>query len=254
MTNTIEAAAGAAAAPKPRRRLGATLEPLRPLLPYALRYKRTIVFALVALIVAAGATLTLPLAVRGMIDHGFSTDSAGAVNAYFGAMIAVAATLAVASGTRYYFVMTLGERVVADLRGDLFRHLTTSRRRLLRHGENRRASVAADRRHDAAEIRLRLVGLGRAAQSLHVLRRDRHDGGDEPQARRDGARGHSRSSSCRSSPRAVGAPPLAIRAGHAGARPPPMPGKIFRPCAPCRRNGAQASTMARFRRAVGGRL
>ena len=36
-----------------------------------------------------------------MIDHGFSADSAGAVNAYFGAMIAVAATLAIASGTRY---------------------------------------------------------------------------------------------------------------------------------------------------------
>ncbi|MGE5388764.1 MAG: ABC transporter transmembrane domain-containing protein [Hyphomicrobiales bacterium] len=125
MTNTIEAAAGAAAAPEPRRRLGATLEPLRPLLPYALRYKRTIVLALAALIVAAGATLTLPAAVRGMIDHGFSTDSAGTVNAYFGAMIAVAVTLAVASATRYYFVMTLGERVVADLRGDLFRHLTT---------------------------------------------------------------------------------------------------------------------------------
>lgn len=109
---------------KPDRGLKATLSPLRPLLPYALRYKRTIVFAFVALLMAAGATLTLPLAVRGMIDHGFSADSAGAVNAYFGAMIAVAATLAIASGTRYYFVMTLGEHVVADLRADLFKHLT----------------------------------------------------------------------------------------------------------------------------------
>ncbi len=109
---------------KPDRGLKATLSPLRPLLPYALRYKRTIVFAFVALLMAAGATFTLPLAVRGMIDHGFSADSAGAVNAYFGAMIAVAATLAIASGTRYYFVMTLGEHVVADLRADLFKHLT----------------------------------------------------------------------------------------------------------------------------------
>ncbi|HEY8214857.1 MAG TPA: ABC transporter transmembrane domain-containing protein, partial [Methylocystis sp.] len=110
---------------KPDRGLKATLAPLRPLLPYALRYKRTIAFAFVALLLAAGATLTLPLAVRGMIDHGFSADSAGAVNAYFGALIAVAATLAIASATRYYFVMTLGERVVADLRADLFKHLTT---------------------------------------------------------------------------------------------------------------------------------
>lgn len=102
-----------------------TLSPLRPLLPYALRYKGTIALAFAALIVASGATLTLPAAVRGMIDHGFSAESAGAVNAYFGAMIAVAATLALASATRYYFVMTLGERVVADLRADLFKHLTS---------------------------------------------------------------------------------------------------------------------------------
>jgi len=106
-----------------RGRFRATLSPLKPLLPYALRYRGTIVIALAALSVAAGATLTFPLAVRGMIDHGFSADSAGAVNRYFAAMIAVAAVLAVASATRYYFVMTLGERVVADLRGDLFRHL-----------------------------------------------------------------------------------------------------------------------------------
>ena len=106
-------------------RFGATLSPLKPLAPYALRYKFTIIMAMAALLVAAGATLTLPLAVRGMIDHGFSADSAGAVNAYFGAMILVAATLAVASATRYYFVMTLGERVVADLRTDLFKHLVS---------------------------------------------------------------------------------------------------------------------------------
>ncbi len=106
-------------------RLNATLSPLKPLLPYALRDKRSITIAFVALVAAAGATLMLPLAVRGMIDHGFSTENAGAVNAYFGAMIAVVAALAAASATRYYFVMMLGERVVADLRADLFRHLAS---------------------------------------------------------------------------------------------------------------------------------
>lgn len=109
----------------PRGRFRATLSPLKPLLPYALRYRRTILIALAALSVAAGATLTFPLAVRGMIDHGFSADSAGAVNRYFSAMVAVAVLLALASATRYYFVMTLGERVVADLRADLFRHLAS---------------------------------------------------------------------------------------------------------------------------------
>ncbi|WP_036281807.1 ABC transporter transmembrane domain-containing protein [Methylocystis sp. ATCC 49242] len=127
MTEIKEASRAGVASPsaESKNRFRATLSPLRPLLPYALRYKATIAFAFAALIVAAGTTLTLPLAVRGMIDHGFSADSAGAVNAYFGAMIGVAAALAAASATRYYFVMTLGERVVADLRADLFKHLTS---------------------------------------------------------------------------------------------------------------------------------
>ncbi|HEY8162422.1 MAG TPA: ABC transporter transmembrane domain-containing protein [Methylocystis sp.] len=120
----IQAADPVDSAAASKRRFGETLAPLRPLLPYALRYKRTILLAFAALLLASGATLTLPAAVRGMIDHGFSAESAGTVNAYFGALIAVAATLALASATRYYFVMTLGERVVADLRADLFQHLT----------------------------------------------------------------------------------------------------------------------------------
>ena len=111
-----------------RRGFGATLAPLRPLLPYALRRYKTIALAFLALLAAAGATLMLPVAVRGMIDHGFSQESVGGVNAGFGALIAVVAVLALASGSRYYLVTTLGERVVADLRGDLFRHLTLSTR------------------------------------------------------------------------------------------------------------------------------
>ena len=46
------------------------------------------------------------------------------IRVYFLAMIGVVAVLALASGARYYLVMTLGERVVADLRADLFAHLT----------------------------------------------------------------------------------------------------------------------------------
>jgi ATP-binding cassette subfamily B protein len=106
-----------------RARLLGALAPLRPLLPYAWRYRGRIAAAFVALCVAASATLVMPLAVRGMIDHGFSADNAGAINSYFGAMIAVVALLGIASGARYYLVTTLGERVVADLRAALFRHL-----------------------------------------------------------------------------------------------------------------------------------
>src|SRR5260370_32324245 len=102
----------------------ASLAALRPLLPYALAYPRRIAGALIALIVASGATLVVPYAVREMIDHGFSESQSGIIRVYFLALIGVVAILAVASGLRFYFVMTLGERVVADLRANLFAHLT----------------------------------------------------------------------------------------------------------------------------------
>ncbi|HEY1944388.1 MAG TPA: ABC transporter transmembrane domain-containing protein [Roseiarcus sp.] len=101
-----------------------SLRALRPLLPYALRHRGRIAAGLAALIAASGATLFVPVAVRLMIDRGFSNGHAGIIHAYFGALIGVVAVLSFASGARYYFVMTLGERVVADLRGDLFAHLT----------------------------------------------------------------------------------------------------------------------------------
>jgi ATP-binding cassette, subfamily B, bacterial len=97
---------------------------LLTLVPYVWRYKSRIAAALAALTVAAAATLVVPLAVRFMIDNGFSAQNAGTVNRYFAAMVAVVAVLAIASGSRYYLVMTLGERVVAELRTHVFRHLS----------------------------------------------------------------------------------------------------------------------------------
>jgi ATP-binding cassette subfamily B protein len=101
------------------------LRPLRRVLPYVLRYPGLVVAALISLTVAAATTLTLPLAVRRMIDHGFSNADTTFVANYFTILIAIAALLALASACRYYFVITLGERVVADLRRDVFSHVTT---------------------------------------------------------------------------------------------------------------------------------
>jgi ATP-binding cassette, subfamily B, bacterial len=106
------------------KRSRVSLGALKPLAPYALGHRARIVLALVALTVASAATLVVPVAVRRMIDFGFSDANAGLIRAYFLAMIGVVAMLALASGARYYLVMTLGERVVADLRADLFTHLT----------------------------------------------------------------------------------------------------------------------------------
>ena len=107
------------------KRSRVSLGALKPLAPYALAHRTRIVLALIALTVASGATLVVPIAVRRMIDFGFSASNAGIIRAYFLAMIGVVAVLALASGARYYLVMTLGEGVVADLRADLFTHLTS---------------------------------------------------------------------------------------------------------------------------------
>ena len=60
-----------------------------------------------------------------MIDFGFTADSVSMINSYFSLMIAVVAVLALASASRVYLVTTLGERIVADLRRDVFSHLTS---------------------------------------------------------------------------------------------------------------------------------
>jgi ATP-binding cassette subfamily B protein len=105
----------------PERRL----RPLRQLLPYVARYHWQASFAVLALLIAAIATLLVPIAVRRMIDFGFSRQGAGLINSYFAVLIAIAGVLALASAARFYLVTTLGERVVADLRERVFAHLVS---------------------------------------------------------------------------------------------------------------------------------
>jgi ATP-binding cassette subfamily B protein len=105
--------------PKDRARL----RPLLALAPYVARYRGRAVLALVSLTIAALTTLLVPVAVRRMIDFGFTPEGIRLINSYFSVMIAVVAVLAFASASRYYLVMTIGERIVADLRRDVFAHL-----------------------------------------------------------------------------------------------------------------------------------
>ncbi|WP_436166685.1 ABC transporter transmembrane domain-containing protein [Bosea sp. LjRoot9] len=92
--------------------------------PYALAQKGRIALALLALVVASAATLVLPLAVRRVIDVGFSGGEQRMANSYFLVLVGIVAILALASSARFYLVMTVGERIVADLRSDVFAHLT----------------------------------------------------------------------------------------------------------------------------------
>ncbi len=112
----------AASAEATKRR---SLKPLAALAPYLLRYTSTLVLAFVALLFSALAMLAVPMAVRRMIDFGFSGSDGRFIDRYFMMLIGIGAVLAVASSARFYFVNWLGERVVADLRSDVFRHLST---------------------------------------------------------------------------------------------------------------------------------
>jgi ATP-binding cassette subfamily B protein len=114
-----DAAANAEAAPPAPRRL----RPLLALRPYIARYPRMLVAALLALILSAGAMLTVPVAVRRMIDHGFGGGDGVFIDRYFAMLIVIGLVLALASAGRFYTVNWLGERVVADLRANVFRHL-----------------------------------------------------------------------------------------------------------------------------------
>ena len=119
-----QAPAAAEANPAPGNRK-VKLRPLASLLPYVKRYRWRAISALSALILAALTTLMVPVAVRRMIDFGFTAQGIALIDSYFLVMIGLAAVLALASALRYYLVTTLGERIVADLRGDVFAYLTS---------------------------------------------------------------------------------------------------------------------------------
>src|SRR5438309_3972261 len=102
---------------------GAKLRPLLALAPYILRYRGQALLAFISLTIAAITTLVVPVAARRMIDFGFTPEGIALINSYFSVMIAVVAVLAGASAARFYLVMTIGERIVADLRRDGFAHL-----------------------------------------------------------------------------------------------------------------------------------
>jgi len=103
----------------PMRRLGS----LNTLWPFVRRHVGLFSAWLMALAVSSVATLSLPVAVRQMIDHGFT--SGGQINKAFALLFLVAVVLALATAARFFFVSLLGEKVVADLRSRLYAHLIT---------------------------------------------------------------------------------------------------------------------------------
>jgi len=113
---TNETARIAAGRPKSR-----SLAPLRAILPFLRPYRGRIAVAALALIVSSTATLVLPQFLRGLVDaQGLSEAEAHALTGFYGAFVAAAAALGLASAIRFYAVTWLGERVVADIRTAVF--------------------------------------------------------------------------------------------------------------------------------------
>lgn len=81
------------------------------------------VVALLALAIAATAMLALPVALKDVIDQGFSKGSLETINRYFGALLLAAAVFGLFAALRFYLVSWLGERVVADIRDAVYRRV-----------------------------------------------------------------------------------------------------------------------------------
>lgn len=99
------------------------LKGLRALWPFIRRHRGLFVAWLLALGVSSSATLALPVAFRSVVDHGFASGNASAMDRAFLPLLGVAVVLAVGTAARFFFVSVLGERVVADLRARLYGHL-----------------------------------------------------------------------------------------------------------------------------------
>ncbi len=99
------------------------LKILRRLVPFMAPYKGMVALATLFLLLAAGASLAIPAAVREMIDHGFSQENAGLIDRYFLLVLGVALVLGFATAARFYCVTWLGERIVADIRRAIYSHI-----------------------------------------------------------------------------------------------------------------------------------
>jgi ATP-binding cassette subfamily B protein len=109
--------------PKIDRPKGRNLRPLWSLLPFVRPYLGTLFLAMGALLVASGALLLTPIAVRYVIDFGFTSKDAASIDRYFFYLLGVVVLLGLFGAARAYFLTWLGERVVADIRDSVYRHV-----------------------------------------------------------------------------------------------------------------------------------
>ena len=101
------------------------LRPLRSALPFLMRYRLRLFFAVTFLLIAAVAALAMPVALRSVIDYGFSSGQTGTIDRYFFNLLILAGTFAIFAALRFYTVMWIGERLIADIRSQVYQHVIT---------------------------------------------------------------------------------------------------------------------------------
>jgi ATP-binding cassette subfamily B protein len=100
-----------------------SLQPLRRLVPFVLRYRWRVTATVAFLLIAAVSSLVIPLFAGKVIDKGFVGQNLEMISSYGWAIVGIAAVMAIASAARFYFVAVLGEKVILDLRREVFDHL-----------------------------------------------------------------------------------------------------------------------------------
>ena len=108
------------AAATDERERSRSLRSLRFLLTYLKPYRLQMAGAGLALIVAASTVLALGSGLRHLVDEGFVSGDAGLLDQAVLVLMAVVVLLAFATFSRFFLVSWLGERVVADIRRDVF--------------------------------------------------------------------------------------------------------------------------------------
>ena len=141
-------ASKASVEPQPTRRIGN----LALVWQHAKRYPLQIAAAWTALAVTSAATIAIPYSFKRIIDRGFAADGGAAVAGAFHYMLMIVAVLAIGTAIRFYFVSWLGERVVADIRETVQRHLLSLSPRFFE--ENRPSEIASRMTADTAQIEM----------------------------------------------------------------------------------------------------
>ncbi|WP_380778468.1 ABC transporter transmembrane domain-containing protein [Sphingomonas sp. R86520] len=138
------------AKPIPEEKTSRRIGDLAMVWRHAANYPRQILFAGLALLMTSAATIGIPYGFKRVIDRGFGPGASGSVGTSFHYLLMIVIVLALATAVRFYYVSWLGERVVADIRTNVQRHLMRLTPRFFE--ENRPSEIASRLTSDTALI------------------------------------------------------------------------------------------------------